>query len=52
MITEINKQLISDQASYQAIVGKLKAGEDVVFIVRSTAGGSAAGPTIKGGTLP
>jgi serine protease Do len=52
VITEINKQTITDQASYQAIVTKLKSGEDVVFVVRSTAGGNAGGPNIVGGTLP
>ena len=52
VITEINKQPITDQASYQAIVAKLKAGEDVVFVVRSTAAGSSGAPTIVGGTLP
>jgi serine protease Do len=52
VITEINKQAITDQASYQAIVAKLKSGEDVVFVVHSTAAGSAGGPTIVGGTLP
>jgi serine protease Do len=52
VITEINKQQITDQASYQAIVAKLKSGEDVVFVVRSSAAGNAGGPTIVGGTLP
>jgi serine protease Do len=52
VITEINKQAIPDQAAYQAIVTKLKSGEDVVFVVRSTAAGNAGGPTIIGGTLP
>jgi serine protease Do len=52
VITEINKQAITDQASYQSIVASLKSGSDVVFVVRSTASGSAGGPTIVGGTLP
>ncbi|MDP9052628.1 MAG: trypsin-like peptidase domain-containing protein [Acidobacteriota bacterium] len=52
VITEINKQPITDQASYQAIVAKLKSGEDVVFVVRSSAASNAGGPTIIGGTLP
>jgi serine protease Do len=52
VITEINKQQITDQASYQSIVAGLKSGSDVVFVVRSTAAGSAGGPTIVGGTLP
>jgi serine protease Do len=52
VITEINKQTITDQASYQAIVTKLKSGEDVVFVVRSTDAGSAGGSRIVGGTLP
>jgi serine protease Do len=52
VITEINKQQITDQASYQSIVAGLKSGSDVVFVVRSTAAGSTGGPTIVGGTLP
>ncbi len=52
VITEINKQAITDQASYQSIVAGLKSGSDVVFVVRSSASSSAGGPTIVGGTLP
>jgi serine protease Do len=52
VITEINKQQITDQASYQSIVTGLKSGEDVVFVVRLTSAGASGGPTIFGGTLP
>jgi serine protease Do len=52
VITEINKQPITDQASYQTIVTGLKSGEDVVFVVRGTGSGSSGSPTIVGGTLP
>jgi serine protease Do len=52
VITEINKQQITDQSSYQTIVTGLKSGEDVVFVIRLTGSGSAGGPTIVGGTLP
>jgi serine protease Do len=52
VITEINKQAITDQAAYQSIVSGLKSGSDVVFVVRFTGSGSAGGPTIVGGTLP
>jgi serine protease Do len=52
VITEINKQPITDQASYQSIVTGLKSGEDVVFVIRLTGSGASGGPTIVGGTLP
>jgi serine protease Do len=52
VITEINKQAITDQSSYQSIVTRLKSGEDVVFVVRLTGAGAPGSPTIVGGTLP
>jgi serine protease Do len=52
VITEINKQPITDQATYQSIVSGLRSGSDVVFVVRLTGAGSSGGPTIVGGTLP
>ena len=33
VIVEINKQPVTDEASYRAIVKSLKSGEDVVFVV-------------------
>jgi serine protease Do len=52
IITEINKQAITDQSSYQTIVTGLKSGEDVVFVVRLSSSGASGSPTIVGGTLP
>ena len=34
VILEINRQPITDEASYRNIVGRLKIGDDVVFVVR------------------
>jgi serine protease Do len=57
IITEIDtptrKSPVTDQAAYQSIVSSLKSGDDVAFIVRSSAGnGAAGGPSYLGGTLP
>jgi serine protease Do len=52
VITAINKQPVTDQASYQALVSKLKSGQDVVFVVQSSAANSSGGPIFVGGTLP
>jgi serine protease Do len=57
IITEIDtptrKSPVPDQAAYQSIVSSLKSGDDVAFIVRSSAGnGAAGGPSYLGGTLP
>ncbi|MDE3105263.1 MAG: trypsin-like peptidase domain-containing protein [Acidobacteriota bacterium] len=49
IITEINKQPITDEASYRAIVKGLKSKGDVVFVVRDP---RAAGNNYIGGTLP
>jgi serine protease Do len=51
VITEINRQPVTDEASYRAIVSSLKTGSDVVFVIRNTQiqGG---GNTYVGGTLP
>jgi serine protease Do len=51
VITEINRKPVGDEAAYRAIVGALKSGEDVVFVVhdpRSATGGNS----YVGGTLP
>ncbi len=52
VIVEINKHLITDEASYRSIVSGLKSGEDVVFVVRGTGGGANSGNSYVGGTLP
>ena len=50
IITEINKVPITDQASYNAAVGRLKVGDDVVFVVRSPRD-PKGGSNFVGGTL-
>ena len=51
VVTEINRKAVTDEASYRAIVGGLKSGDDVVFVIHDTrvAGG---GNSLVGGTLP
>lgn len=49
ILVEINKQPITDQSSYNAIVTRLKQGDDVVFIIRDKSG--KGGNTFLGGTL-
>jgi serine protease Do len=51
IITEINRHPVTDQDSFSAIVGGLKSGDDVVFVVRSPQAPSN-GPSYLGGTLP
>jgi serine protease Do len=51
IIVEINKQPVTDVASYNAIVSGLKSGQDVVFVVRSP-NGRQGGNSFLGGTLP
>jgi serine protease Do len=48
VITAINKMPVTDEASYRAIVTKLKPHDDVVFVVNYP---QRAGNTILGGTL-
>ncbi len=50
-ITEINRQAITDEARYRAVVAGLKPGTDVVFVVRYAAAANS-GQTYVGGTLP
>jgi serine protease Do len=51
IITEINKHPITDEASYKAVVSKLKSGDDVVFVVHDpTQSGDSS--SYIGGTLP
>ena len=49
LIIEINRMPVTDEASYRAIVAKIKTGDDVVFVVRDPRGRS--GNTFIGGTL-
>ncbi len=51
VIIEINKQPVVDDASYRAVVSRLKPGDDVVFVVRLPGAGKNAGSTFLGGTL-
>jgi serine protease Do len=48
VITAINKQPVTDEASYRAIVSKLKPHDDVVFVVNYP---QRPGNTYVGGTL-
>jgi serine protease Do len=49
LITEINRQQVTDEASYRAIVAHIKPGDDVVFVVRDPRG--KGGNNFVGGTL-
>ena len=49
LITEINRQPVTDESSYRAIVSKIKTGDDVVFVVRDPRGKN--GSNFIGGTL-
>jgi serine protease Do len=49
IITEINRHPVTDIASYNAVVGGLKSGQDVVFVITSV---NSAGNSLVGGTLP
>jgi serine protease Do len=51
VITEINRQPVTDESSYRAIVQGLKTGDDVVFVIHdpNLQGG---GNSYVGGTLP
>ena len=48
IITEINKQPVTDMKSYNAIVSRLKSGDDVVFVTRLR---QRSDPAFIGGTL-
>lgn len=48
LITEINRQPVTDDGSYRAAVGKIKTGDDVVFVVRDP---RQSGNRFVGGTL-
>ena len=49
LIVEINRQPVTDEASYRAIVSRIKTGDDVVFVVRDPRGKN--GSNLIGGTL-
>ncbi|MGA1983816.1 MAG: trypsin-like peptidase domain-containing protein [Acidobacteriaceae bacterium] len=49
VIVAINRQPVSDEASYRSIVAGLKSGQDVAFEVRDS---NTAGDRVVGGTLP
>ena len=51
VIVEINRQPVTDEASYRSIVSTLKPGADVVFVVREPQR-PGNGNTYLGGTLP
>jgi serine protease Do len=51
IISAINRHVITDEASYRAIVSALKSGDDVVFEVRSPESPNT-GASVIGGTLP
>jgi serine protease Do len=48
LVVEINRQPVTDEASYRNIVSKLKTGDDVVFVVRDSRSKSNS---FVGGTL-
>jgi len=49
VIVAINKQPITDEASYRAAVSRIKTGDDVAFVIRDPRG--QGGNTFIGGTL-
>jgi len=51
VIVEINRQAVTDEATYRSIVSALKPGSDVVFVVRDPQR-PGNGNTYVGGTLP
>jgi serine protease Do len=50
LIVEINRMPVTDEASYRAIVAKIKMGEDVVFVTRDPRN-PKGGNAFVGGTL-
>ena len=51
IIVAINKQPVTDESTYKAIVNTLRSGEDVVFVVRNPLQ-KQGGNSYVGGTLP
>ena len=52
VILEINKQPVNSEADFHKVESQLKAGQDVVFLVRPRGLGTNAGTIFMGGTLP
>jgi serine protease Do len=52
VILEINKQPVNSEADFHKVESQLKAGQDVVFLVRPRGLGPNAGTIFMGGTLP
>jgi serine protease Do len=51
VIVEINRQPVTDIASYNAIASSLKSGDDVAFVIRNPQRPNG-GDSFVGGTLP
>ena len=49
LITEINRQSVTNEASYRTAVSRLKTGDDVVFVIHDVR--SRGGDSFIGGTL-
>ena len=52
VILEINKQSVNSEADFHKVEAQLKAGQDVVFLVRPRGLGPNAGTIFMGGSLP
>ncbi len=52
IILEINRQPVSDEASFSKIQTTLKSGQDVVFLVKPRGSGKDGGTIFVAGTLP
>jgi serine protease Do len=52
VILEINRQPVSDDASFNKIQASLKSGQDVVFLVKPRGSGKDGGTIFVAGTLP
>jgi serine protease Do len=52
VILEINRQPVSDDASFNKIQAALKSGQDVVFLVKPRGSGKDGGTIFVAGTLP
>jgi hypothetical protein len=52
VIVEINKQPVTDSASFEKLQAQLKTGQDVVLLVRKRGSTKDVGPVFLGGVLP
>ena len=52
VILELNKQAVTDAASFEKLQSQLKSGEDVVLLVRPRGATKDQGPVFLGGVLP